>query len=203
MPRAKPPERSQRAADHRRPLEAQEAEAAAGAGISLTGVCRRRCGRGRRPRARPLFAGRERRRHPGLTLSVERHRVSNDRAETEDFDYPPRRGIQEADGPYGLPIFLQVAAVPRSWAAASVPAPPDRASAGAMRRQRLDAKSGQTARATSRQWRISPRTIRASSRARRLRMPCFRAFIALTALPPSVFGPLDRAHGFQSLMSAA
>jgi DNA invertase Pin-like site-specific DNA recombinase len=40
--------------------------------------------------------------------------------------------------------------------------------------------------AVSRHWRIVVRSIRASSRARRLRIPCRRAFTALVALPPSV-----------------
>ena len=65
------------------------------------------------------------------------------------------------------------------------------------------AKSIHPSRAMSWHCRINARKIRASSRTRRLRMPCFRAFIALVALPCSVFGPLDRVHGFQLRMSAA
>ena len=77
------------------------------------------------------------------------------------------------------------------------------AAAGSVRTCRVDAGSGQTSCAISRHWRINARSIRASSRARRLRIPCFREFIALAALPPSVFGPLDRTHGFQARISAA
>jgi hypothetical protein len=57
--------------------------------------------------------------------------------------------------------------------------------------------------AVSRHWRISLRSIRASPRTLRLRIPCRRAFLALATLPRSVFGPHDRSHGFQLRMSAA
>jgi hypothetical protein len=57
--------------------------------------------------------------------------------------------------------------------------------------------------AVSRHWRINFRSIRASSRRTRLRIPCRQAFWALAALPRSVFGPHDRSHGFQLTMSAA
>ena len=49
----------------------------------------------------------------------------------------------------------------------------------------------------SRHWRIRLRSIRASSRTLRLRIPCRLAFLALATLPSSVFGPHDRPHGFQ------
>jgi hypothetical protein len=61
----------------------------------------------------------------------------------------------------------------------------------------------QTSSDISRHWRIRLRSIRVSSRTLRLRIPCRRAFPALTALPRSVFGPHDRPHGFQLTMSAA
>jgi hypothetical protein len=61
----------------------------------------------------------------------------------------------------------------------------------------------QTSSEVSRHWRIRLRSIRASSSTLRLRIPCRRAFPALTALPRSVFGPHDRHHGFQLTMSAA
>jgi hypothetical protein len=61
----------------------------------------------------------------------------------------------------------------------------------------------QTSCAVSRHRRISLRSIRASSRTLRLRIPCRRAFLALATLPRSVFGPHDRSHGFQFRMSAA
>jgi hypothetical protein len=63
--------------------------------------------------------------------------------------------------------------------------------------------SDQTSSAVSRHWRIRLRSIRASSRTPRLRIPCCRAFLALAIFPRSVFGPHDRSHGFQFRMSAA
>ena len=56
---------------------------------------------------------------------------------------------------------------------------------------------GQTSCSVFRHRRINSLISRISSRTRRLRIPCRRAFVALVALPRSVFGPLDRSHGRQ------
>ena len=69
-------------------------------------------------------------------------------------------------------------------------------------REFLHSAVRQTSCCVFRHCRISTRSRRVSCRTLRLRIPCRRAFMALIAFPRSVFGPLDRAHGFQLRISA-